>query len=238
MKNTLPRKSNILLACLIACFLIPKTTQAQFGVSAGYQVNQTDGWKIDFDGIVSETVTNGYSIGLDYWFRLKDKRIEFLPELNYSAFESTTNPAIADYRIEFFSFYFNTNIYLLDLLNDCNCPTFSKQNDFFKKGFFIRVSPGLTIPNFEYVNEQEVQLGNLQPNVALGLGLDIGLTDIVTLTPLITARYIPEAKWKASFPYNGTLPSGEEIGNGVIEPTTTLWQYYAGLRLGFRLDNW
>ncbi|GAB5553546.1 MAG: hypothetical protein Sapg2KO_31370 [Saprospiraceae bacterium] len=212
--------------------------QAQFGVNAGYQVNQIDGWIIDLDGIESGIDGNGLSFGIDYWFRLKNKRIEFQPELNYSSFKASTDPAVFDYNIELFSFYFNTNIYLLDLLNDCNCPTFSKQNNFFKKGFFIRISPGLTAPNFEFLNEQEREWGNLQPNLGLGVGIDIGITDIVTLTPIITGRFMPQTKWLASFPGTPLDPNTGESINRVRQPDADIWQYNAGLRIGIRLDNW
>lgn len=238
MKNRpLPKQATFFFLCL-AVFLFPKTTAAQFGLSIGYQANQVDTWAIGTDNTQTEISGNGYSVGLDYWFRLKNQRIEFLPELNYSVFSSPALSNGFDFDIDFVSFYFNTNIYLLDLLNDCNCPTFSKQNDFFKKGFFIQVSPGLTLPNFWYSDDESTQFGELQANIALGLGLDIGLTDILTLTPIIRARYQPGVAW------NGTFPDPQDINNPDVDPIRVLeseaniWQYFAGLRLGIRLDDW
>lgn len=243
MTNTSFFCKKFLFSLLVVSLFIPNLVKAQFGINAGYQVNQIDGWVLNTNGTSAEISGNGLSLGIDYWFRLKDKRIEFLPELNYSSFESVLfqNNGVIDeigFNIDFFSFYFNTNIYLLDLLNDCNCPTFSKQNDFFKKGFFIQVSPGLTLPNFEYTNTQESQTGSLQANIGLGLGLDIGLTDLVTLTPLIRARYQPNVKWNASFPDPNDLSNPDVNPPMIATPEANIWQYYAGIRLGIRLDNW
>lgn len=243
MKNSAFSIKPILLFLTLSLVFSANSLQAQFGVNAGYQVNQIDGWILSTNNVETEITGNGISLGIDYWFRLKDKRIEFLPELNYSSFESISfeNNEVIDeigFQVDFLSFYFNTNIYLLDLLNDCNCPTFSKQNDFFKKGFFVQVSPGLSLPRFEYSNDNSTQTGDLQANIALGLGLDIGLTDLVTLTPLIRARYQPNVAWNATFPDPNDLNNPDVFPPTMTESDANIWQYFAGLRIGVRLDNW
>lgn len=211
----------------IFCFLLlPQKSQGQIGINLGYQINDTDGWQAVDNG--SSVVADGYKVGIDYWFRLKNQRIEFTPELSYAFYESVPLANVYDFKIEFFSFQFNTNFYLLDLLNDCNCPTFSKQNDFFKKGFFIRVAPGITGIRFNN-NDPDLadwpnEFGNLQPMIALGAGLDIGLSDLITISPIFTANYIPNAKWNGG----GIAP--------INNPTSDFWQYTAGLRLGLRFS--
>jgi hypothetical protein len=211
------------------CFfgLLSQKTTAQVGINLGYQINQTDGWRAGES--LNSVMDNGYKIGIDYWFRLKNKRIEFTPELSYAFYESTPSPNIFDFKVEFFSFQFNTNIYLLDLLNDCNCPTFSKQNDFFQKGFFVRIAPGVTVTRFTNNNEEGMrknQFGNFEPMLGMGAGLDIGLSDLVTITPLFTANYILDAKWKGT----QTLR--------INEGSTDLWQFTPTIRLGLRFDNY
>lgn len=243
MTNTSLSRKKILFSFLVLSLFFPNLVKAQFGINAGYQVNQIDGWALNTNGITSDITGNGVAVGLDYWFRLKNQRIEFLPELNYTSFESIhfeNNDFIDEvgFKIEFFSFYFNTNIYLLDFLGDCDCPTFSKQNNFFKKGFFIQISPGLTLPNFEYTNDQASQSGSIQANIALGAGLDIGLTDLITLTPLIRARYQPNMEWNATFPDPNDLSNPDVNPPNIGTPSANIVQYYAGLRLGIRLDNW
>jgi len=214
------------------CFfgLLSQKTTAQMGINLGYQINEADGWRISESS--NPAVANGYKVGLDYWFRLKNKRIEFTPELSYAFYESAPLPETYDYRIEFFSFQFNTNFYLLDLLNDCNCPTFSKQNDFFKKGFFIRVAPGVTglrlhhnDPDINTTAFYDKDLGHLQPMIGLGLGLDIGLSDLITISPILTANYIPNLKWISTHTTQ------------INSPEPDFWQFTPTLRLGFRFDG-
>ena len=233
-KPSLSQKKNLFFILLAVLFL-PSKTEAQFGITAGYQVNQVDSWIVSVDGTETEINGSGISLGLDYWFRLKNQRIEFLPELNYSLFRSAPLSNNEDISVDFISFYFNTNIYLLDLLNDCNCPTFSKQNDFFKKGFFIQISPGLTLPNFYYSADQSNQAGTIVANIGLGLGLDIGLTDLITISPIIKARYQPTVEWNATFPASSS--PDDPNPSAILEAEANILQYFAGLRLGIRLDN-
>ena len=135
------RIKNLVLVSLICA--LPCISQAQFGVSFGYQSSDAPDWTFP-NSVFQETggfesPGEMYSIGIDYWFRLKNRRIEFLPELNYSWSESDFLISGNTIRTQFFSFFFNTNVYFLDLASDCDCPTFSKQNDFFKKGLFFQL---------------------------------------------------------------------------------------------------
>ena len=146
---------------------------AQFGFNAGYRWNDSDNWvEQSASGNQSlDLLPNGYSIGVDYWFRLKNARVEFLPELNYSSFAQT----FADDReinARFLSFFFNTNFYLFDFRSDCDCPTFSKQDHTLQKGFFIQVSPGLSyLSNKGLSFNQELQTYTLSANsLAFSIG--------------------------------------------------------------------
>ena len=74
---------------LLLCFLLAGSIsmQAQFGASVKYQSNSFDKWD-DFlateSGSEESIIGNSLEIGLNYWFRLKNQRIEFLPELYYA----------------------------------------------------------------------------------------------------------------------------------------------------------
>jgi hypothetical protein len=58
---------------------------AQFGINAAYRFNNAPDLKIikSFDGTNEEfdVLSDAVSIGVDYWLRLKNYRIEFLPQL-------------------------------------------------------------------------------------------------------------------------------------------------------------
>ncbi|MEO0875957.1 MAG: hypothetical protein AAFY48_15280, partial [Bacteroidota bacterium] len=60
--------------------------QAQFGVKGSYLTSQADQWEYDgpFGSERIELLGSGWQLGVDYWFRLKNTRIEFLPTLAFS----------------------------------------------------------------------------------------------------------------------------------------------------------
>lgn len=166
---------------------------AQFGLRAGissYKISSQD---------VSLTEMGGEVAG-HYWFRLKNLRIEFYPEISYSSYNHNEFAYTRDITYDWTQWGVGVpiRIYPLDLKSDCDCPTFSKQNDLIKKGLFLLVSPGYylsTRMNFE-VNESDwstppdvVSTWESNFGLAFGVGLDIGLSDLVTLSPAV--QYSP-----------------------------------------------
>ncbi len=222
-------KKTILFLCFLGTAFLSK---AQFGISAGYQSFKADDWFSGLSDIQQENVgtQSSYKIGIDYWFRLKNIRIEFMPELSTANFEkSFTN---GDFEVKMFNLQFNTNIYLLDINNDCNCPTFSKQSNFLAKGFFLQISPGYSFINTAhnhtiiegntstFLTTEKNNFSNF--SIGIGAGFDLGVSDILTITPIARIRYFPNASTQVQF--------------GTFEPTeSTITQLYLGARLGFRL---
>jgi len=161
--------------------------------------------------------------GLDYWFRLKDRRIEFLPELSYEMTKGETNNLdVVDVSFNSFNLLLNTNIYFMDFYNDCDCPTFSKDGNAFTKGFHLILSPGLRYYGYSYSDSSLDR--NFGLILAGGIGMDIGINDLVTITPHFLYRYNPSVK--ANFP--------EPIL--MSESSHTLRQFNFGIRIGFRPD--
>ena len=208
--------------------------RAQFGLRASYQLHQSNDWQI-LDPIMNQTNQlpgDSYAVGVDYWLRLPNMRIEFLPTLSYAR-SSATLPDNATFDGQWFQFALNTHIYLFDLLGDCDCPTFSKQSDFLQKGFFVNIAPGVSYATFDSDSPEIgafVRNGTgLIPTISAGIGLDLGVSDLVTVTPFATARYF--------FPFTGpqqlTIGGDKyQLPNGQVD----LWQIQAGLRFGFRFD--
>ena len=132
---------------LVLFLAIPCILSAQFGVHATYQTAEQVSQFPSNDFPIS-----GFAFGADYTFRLAQKRVEFFPELNYS-FTETTSPVIdtrgsqVTLEDKAFGFYFNTNVYIFDFEGDCDCPVFSKDGNFLKKGFFLQLSPGINYHN-------------------------------------------------------------------------------------------
>ena len=71
------------------------------------------------------------------------------------------------------------------------------------------------------------QDGNIDANFQIGLGLDIGVNDLLTITPLIRYRYLPDISWHEMAPL---------FDRNINNVDTSAGQLGLGLRLGIRLD--
>lgn len=202
---------------------------AQFGFSGHYQQAQASDWERP-DGL--HLPGNGWQAGVDYWFRLKNVRIEFLPTLSVGQLKPAFSGA-DDYRLGLASLFFNTNIYLFDLAGDCDCPTFSKQGPTLQKGFFLQLGPGisaLAASAPSATGERRREYG-FSAGINGAIGFDLGLSDVLTITPVVGLKYYPRMEWTA---LAGTddRPTTEQLPD-----KARVWLPYAGLRLGFRLDQ-
>ncbi len=216
-------------------FFLSFTTygHAQIGLTGGYRFNYPSEWMLTDPGSAEtiEVIGDGPSIGIDYWFRLKNKRVEFLPELNYARFERRP---VVNFSTELttYSFFFNIHLYPFDFGSDCDCPTFSKQGHTLEKGFFLRLSPGLSLFQQDFTLLGETTGDNsLAFSVAGGAGFDFGVADLLTISPLVELRYFPSLTW------TGLAAVNEAPGGFSLEGEEGhLLQLMAGLRLGLRLD--
>ncbi|HFA50904.1 MAG TPA: hypothetical protein ENJ95_17990 [Bacteroidetes bacterium] len=208
-------------------FLFSFSLFGQIGINGAYKTFAADEWMELINGFTDINIDspNGYYIGLDYWFRLKQKRIEFLPEIGYSSLSA--NSSSSNIEINLLAFHFNTNIYPLDFKGDCDCPTWSKGGKFFEKGFFIQLSPGIIKSNIDI--SSDTQLTDEKTSyfeIGMGAGIDIGISDFVTLTPIVKYYITPKTEYWPSEPATDFGPAKSNIK-----------QLYAGLRVGFRFDE-
>jgi hypothetical protein len=221
-------KKNLFIL-LIGVFGFGTSMQGQFGVSALYNTNDYADWNKHFNSPSSaEVLSSGYEVGLDYWFRLKNKRIEFLPGISYSLDNKTESEAF-NLSLSSINLNFPTQFYILDLGEDCNCPTFSKSGPGFEKGFFVHLSPGLTYVSTNYNNfiTPADNFNHLAFRVGVGFGLDIGINDFLTITPKYSYIYNSGKKIQT------TLDSNPEITEEISSSEN---QHQFGLRMGFRFD--
>ena len=142
-----------------------------------------------------------------------------------------------EFSASFIGFDFNTNLYLLDFASDCDCPTWSKDGSILDAGFFVQISPGVAYGDFSAqstVGEEQNTSDDDHTafKFGLGIGLDVGLNDIVTITPLITWQRYFGVEWESLSTQvtNDVIP---EDGN----ETTDLDQLFFGLKVQVRLDE-
>jgi hypothetical protein len=234
-----------IVTLLLLLTFLTGTSFSQYGISVGYKTMNASNWENLFNNYNINNGSNlsplreGTAFGIDRWFRLKNYRVEFTPQLMYSRYaRQWTDIQQGDFAMNanFYSLVFNTSFYALDLEGDCNCPTFSKDGNFFSKGFFFQVSPELFYLHNRFqapsLDERGHEIGF---GVGIGAGLDIGLSDFLTLTPFARYSYYPNVEWKDL----NVLLSGSEppSPDSAEKNKTDMLQFYFGVRVGFRFDE-
>ena len=189
--------AEIRLILMLLFYFFGSILKAQVGLSYGYIQQQHTAWDqilLEKNLISTEEtfLSEGHRLSLEYWFRLPKQRIEFYPELNISLQESSLSDDISTSQTNFqvitYGLDFKTQIYFIDFKGDCDCPTFSKNDPIIKKGTYLLLSPGAYIQNrsFNSVSQTfSIERDNQAINLKLGagIGLDIGITDLITLSP-------------------------------------------------------
>ena len=208
----------------------------QFGLRATYNLNNTPEWNEFFSGLsgqVNEALDHSVTYSIDYWLRLPNHRIEFYPNISFHQSSGVINglsastPAseLVQNSLRQFGFGLTTHFYVFDFFGDCECPTFSKQGEFFKKGFFLLAGVGADFSQ-KAINDI-YRDGNFDFKASLGMGLDIGVSDLITISPFIQLQYFPSISWHE-------LGVAFDIADADI--TTTMRQVQFGVRVGFRPD--
>ncbi len=223
-------KKFLFLSILFVC---AKSLNAQFGINAGIRSNGETNWQHFTDQ--DDFLKTGFKVGLDYWFRLKKVRVEFTPELNFSQFKTDYTSPVDDqfsFKENLFGLHLNTNIYPLNFKDDCNCPTFKKDGQVIEKGFHFILSPGVNYFDLT-INDDSYQTNDIVFSAGLGVGLDIGLSDYMTITPMAMYHRYFDAEWEdldKALNYFDDLPLNAST-------TTSFNQLFLGLRFRIRFDE-
>ena len=234
------KKLSLLVVFFISFQII---TSAQFGISVAYKPIDAPNWESiiaqhkdsEPSGFSIDPLSQGIHFGVDYWFRLKNHRVEFLPELSIARFtriwaKETINDQITS---NFLGLHFNTNIYIFDLKGDCDCPTFSKDGNDIAKGLFFQLSPGINYIANAYKDATSTQKANdIVPSFGIGIGVDFGLSDFLTITPMFKYQWYFNAEWDGLNEYfNTPFPIDESFN------TNTINQTFIGVHIGLRFDE-
>jgi len=185
--------------------LIGVEAYSQAGISFTRFNQKTPDWEqlVSQNGFTQDFLENGYQVGINFWVKpLEDYRFEVYPELQggYTSQEIQSETTTELFQLTNVGFNLNMNLYLLNFLSDCDCPTFSKQESFFEKGFFLQVSPGYHYFRGEYEVASATDLrsnimNDFVPKLGIGVGVDIGVSDLITLTPMVKYDRYFGAEW-------------------------------------------
>ncbi len=176
-RNILVVASLLLLAC---------SSWGQIGIvfQSGYQ--QFGGQNADF--AVPENAYS-FAFGPSYGFRFRSKRIEMDPAILATGIFGTYPELNRRFREFGAELQFPIAIYPMDFGNDCNCPTFNKQGEKFRKGFFFFVVPALRYSQIRLeknVQVEDVSESSFRYSIGIGIGMDYGINRHTTLTPSLS----------------------------------------------------
>lgn len=209
-------------------------TNAQYGIRVKYDSNTYKDLNSDIDDFFNadNIYNSGYEIGIDYWFRLKKRRIEFMPEIYFSQSSTKLDEDIFNtVNLTRVGFNFNTHFYPLDFEEDCDCPTFSKDGPGIQKGFFFHLSPGVSYDAYG----MKTDIGDVNENSLLtvklggGVGIDVGINEMLTITPIYTYNYFIGGDWELN-----TFPGNIDA---LVKTNTKSVQHQFAIRVGLRLDQ-
>lgn len=194
-------------ATYLILFLFPLACFGQFGGNVRYIFGTSETLEL------AHISQDGIQASLEYGFRLKQNRVEFRPGLGYRFTLPKPNFEGTMYS---FDLDFNTAIYPFDFAGDCDCPTWSKEGTLIKKGFFIEVSPGIAYQTLQrnyilsdYIpielEPTDISSSNLLWKLGAGVGLDIGISEQITITPMLTVTMLSDAEWEgmSRYAYSG-----------------------------------
>lgn len=226
---------------LVFSFALASFGYSQFGISARIQNNNNKTWNDTYQTAAdtSQNLLNrSYEFGVNYWFKLKEYRVEFLPEISIAFAEDKqlySGLLMESHKRTSYNFNFNVQVYPLDFIGDCDCPTFSKDGNLVSKGFYWLLSPGLS---YHTLSTEPKAISSFIPDdetmttfrMGVGAGLDIGFTDLFTLSPFIMYSMNFGNAWPGQYDaYFLERPEGENNSANINQ-----WQL--GLRLIFRPD--
>ena len=185
-------------ATYLILFLFPIACFGQFGGNVRYIFGQSETLEL------AHISQDGIQASVEYGFRLKQKRVEFHPGLGY---RFTLDKPNFEGTMHSFDLDFNTAIYPFDFAGDCDCPTWSKDGTLIKKGFFIEVSPGIAYQTLQRnfivsdvaggeLEPTDIGSSNLLLKLGASVGLDIGISEQFTITPMLTISMLSDAEWE------------------------------------------
>ncbi|MEM9546127.1 MAG: hypothetical protein AAGA77_09140 [Bacteroidota bacterium] len=222
--------SRCFVIVVFVCFF--GQVNAQIGFRAKYNMNSFPAWDNrieenrgeEFDDIFQ----SGVELGIDYQFRLKNVRIEFLSEF---AIGLKMEPEVIhgfDLEFSYLAFMLHSHIYLFDLKR--TNASQSKTISAFKKNFFISLSTGILdnrkLSHYSVLLNIPVPYKNTNLRMGIGAGYDLIETNQLTITPSISYMYSPGIEFY-SLPYSDRNNTN----------TSNLHQLQFQLRIGISLTH-
>jgi len=227
-------RNSLFILFIFISFLSAVNSQYDFSVHYNKQIF-TD-WNSVIEASYaneSDIFQNAIGFGAGYRYFPHQTRIGYVPEIGISY---AKNEKSALFQQEGLTKYILLQAYLslsiqifpLDLEGDCNCPTFGKQNDFFKKAFFLKFIPGLAYQNLqlENINANSVN-HNFVYSFGFGTGINLALSQKLSIAPEVSYHFIYSENWNEFADFHIQKDSYDK---------TSAYKFQAGLRFSLYLN--
>lgn len=200
-KSGKAKKIGVLLMFYVIILINP--VRAQIGIDLIGSQQKFINW----DDVITDYATEeyhflrfNYGAGINYWFRLKNYRVEFTPGIYYlySDFKFDNPDCSFIYHNHTAGVEFDSNIYPFELRKksyEKDCPSFSTRGEYFPKSFFIQVSPGV-YGAYRDVTQMYIEDFDIAGKLDFGIGLDMKLTQRIIIAPIIKYGFAFLNDWK------------------------------------------
>lgn len=221
----------------LAFFLFSNTTFAQLqgGLSGAYFVQTIPEWETAVFGNRSNErlLESGFAQEVDLKIAgFENYRIQF--HLNAGTAFSKTSLESRSFELRQIDLSLSSKIFLLSLEADCDCPTFSRDAGLLEKGFYVEFIAGASSYNAKLSDVYEVNDKGFGLKLGLGMGIEIGINDQITVSPYVRYNRFLNNEWTGLQAGIADLDNSELNNGSDISPIN---QISGGIRLGISLDR-
>lgn len=227
-----------LFPLLSLCF-ISNTTFAQLegGLSGSYFTQNLPEWETAVFGLRSNErlLKSGFGQQIDFKIAgFENYRIQF--HLNAGTNYATTSLENRTFKLRKNDISLSSKIFFLSLEADCDCPTFSREAGLLEKGLFAEFLTGASFFQGEMTEQSTLisEDNGVIFKIGLGFGVEIGITDLVTISPYFRYQRYFKAEWEG---LQEDLTTFDPTTTVEGSNTTPINQLSAGIRLGISLQR-
>ena len=220
----------ILIASLL--ILSSQVIKAQIGIDFIANKNKFTSWNdVIYEYSENQDKIFEYSFGggINYWFRLRDFRLEFTPGVYYLYSDFKLNDVNRHYKYisHIIGIEFDANVYPFDFIRrtyERDCPSFSNGNDWLKKSFFVQFSPGIFGVAREIKDAPEkVSVKNIAGKFDFGIGVDMKLTRHLIVAPILKYGLDIGDKWDGFSEFHGEKNFNDGTSNSYLSLTLAFY---------------
>jgi len=224
----------------LALFLFSNTSFAQLqgGISGAYFVQTIPEWETAVFGNRSNErlLKSGFAQEIDLKIAgFENYRIQF--HLNAgTAYSKTIQEERLDRKFELrqIDLSLSSKIFLLSLEADCDCPTFSRDAGLLEKGFYLELIAGASSYNAKMKDIYEVNDKGLSLKLGVGIGIEIGINDQVTISPYARFNRFFKNEWTG---LQAAISDLDVTEINIASDISPINQLSGGIRLGISLDR-